>query len=441
MTIKEENEMLKAKTLQKTRITFALLIAISCIGGLLGLFYPLKIFNINIAPLIQSTITSFTILSGILIILLIAITLLFGRIYCSTICPLGLLQELYLLIFHRKKHPTQKNSPLKYFIAALTLGTLLGGTAYLMRLIDPYSIFGSAVSGATYGLTLIAVIALLTWFKGRYFCTNICPVGTILGIIAKHSLYKITINKDACVACGLCAQKCPADCIDYKNKSVDNETCIKCFRCLSLCHNSGISFEKEKEKKQRTNPPINTGRRRFLLSAGALAVLAIAYKSSVKLSENVVKKLKSILLPPGAGDSKTFANKCLNCNLCVANCPMKIIQKADEEFPVVHLKYQKSFCDYNCHKCSEVCPSGAIKKLTLKEKQHTQIGLASVNIDSCIQCGLCVMECPRSAITKEQGDFPQIDTEKCIGCGACQAVCPVSAIKVNTTEFQKTLKQ
>ena len=343
MTIKEENEMLKAKTLQKTRITFALLIAISCIGGLLGLFYPLKIFNINIAPLIQSTITSFTILSGILIILLIAITLLFGRIYCSTICPLGLLQELYLLIFHRKKHPTQKNSPLKYFIAALTLGTLLGGTAYLMRLIDPYSIFGSAVSGATYGLTLIAVIALLTWFKGRYFCTNICPVGTILGIIAKHSLYKITINKDACVACGLCAQKCPADCIDYKNKSVDNETCIKCFRCLSLCHNSGISFEKEKEKKQRTNPPINTGRRRFLLSAGALAVLAIAYKSSVKLSENVVKKLKSILLPPGAGDSKTFANKCLNCNLCVANCPMKIIQKADEEFPVVHLKYQKSF--------------------------------------------------------------------------------------------------
>ena len=120
---------------------------------------------------------------------------------------------------------------------------------------------------------------------------------------------------------------------------------------------------------------------------------------------------------------------------------MKIIQKADEEFPVVHLKYQKSFCDYNCHKCSEVCPSGAIKKLTLKEKQHTQIGLASVNIDSCIQCGLCVMECPRSAITKAQGDFPQIDTEKCIGCGACQAVCPVSAIKVNATEFQKTLKQ
>ena len=439
MTIKEENEMLKAKTLQKTRITFALLIAILCIGGLLGLFYPLKIFNINIAPLIQSTITSFTILSGILIILLIAITLLFGRIYCSTICPLGLLQELYLLIFHRKKHPTQKNSPLKYFIAALTLGTLLGGTAYLMRLIDPYSIFGSAVSGATYGLTLIAVIALLTWSKGRYFCTNICPVGAILGIIARHSLYKITINKDSCVACGLCAQKCPSGCIDFKNKNVDNETCIKCFRCLSLCHNNGISYEKKSTPK--TNPPINTGRRRFLIGTGALAVLALAYKGGIELGKKVVEKLKTTLLPPGAGDTKTFANKCLNCNLCVANCPMKIIQKADDEFPVVHLKYQKSFCDYNCHKCSEVCPSGAIKKLTLKEKQHTQIGIASINIDSCIQCGLCVMECPRSAITKAQGDFPQIDTDKCIGCGACQAVCPVSAIKVRANEFQKTLKQ
>ncbi len=431
--------MLKAKTLQKTRIALALIVATLCIGGLLGLFYPIKIFDLNIAPLIQSSITSFTIFSGILIAFLLLLTLLFGRIYCSTICPLGLLQELYLLIFHRKKLPTQKSSSIKYFIAAIAFGTLLGGTAYFMRLIDPYSIFGSAISGTTYGITIIVIIALLTWFKGRYFCTNICPVGTLLGLIARHSIYKLQIDKDSCVACGLCTQKCPSGCIDFKNKTINNETCIKCFRCLTLCHNGGISYKRE--KSQKSNTSLNFGRRRFLIGAGALAVLAVAYKSGVKLGDNVVKKLKNVLLPPGAGNTKDFANKCLNCNLCVANCPMKIIQKADEEFPVVHIKYQKSFCDYNCHKCSEVCPSGAIQRLTLKEKRHTQIGLATINIDSCIQCGLCVMECPRSAITKEQGDFPKVDADKCIGCGACQAVCPVSAIKVQALETQKTLKQ
>ena len=431
--------MLKAKTLQKTRITIALIVATLCIGGVLGLFYPIKIFDLNVAPLIQSSITSFTIFSGILIAFLLLLTLLFGRIYCSTICPLGLLQELYLLIFHRKKLPTQKSSSIKYFIAAIAFGTLLGGTAYLMRLIDPYSIFGSAISGTTYGITIIVIIALLTWFKGRYFCTNICPVGTLLGLIARHSIYKLQIDKDSCVACGLCTQKCPSGCIDFKNKTINNETCIKCFRCLTLCHNGGISYKKE--KAQKSNTPLNSGRRQFLIGAGTLAVLAVAYKSGIKLGDNVVKKLKNVLLPPGAGNTKDFANKCLNCNLCVANCPMKIIQKADEEFPAVHIKYQKSFCDYNCHKCSEVCPSGAIQRLTLKEKRHTQIGLASVNIDSCIQCGLCVMECPRSAITKEQGDFPKVDADKCIGCGACQAVCPVSAIKVQALETQKTLKQ
>lgn len=113
-------------------------------------------------------------------------------------------------------------------------------------------------------------------------------------------------------------------------------------------------------------------------------------------------------------------------------------KKADNEFPAVHIKYQKSFCDYNCNKCSEVCPSGAIRSISLPEKQKTQIGLAAVNEDSCIQCGLCVMECPRSAITKPQGEFPQINPGECIGCGACQAVCPVSAIKVGTVNRQKS---
>ena len=429
--------MLRPKPLQKIRITAALIVAILCIAGFLGLFYPVKIFNFNLVPLIQKIIIDFTVVSGILLLLLIAITLIFGRIYCSTICPLGLLQEFFLLLFRRKKLPAQKNTPFKYFLAALTFGSLLGGTAVLMRLIDPYSVSGTAAGGALYGICILTAIALLTWLKGRFFCTNICPVGAVLGLMSRFSLNKININPDACVACGLCAQKCPSGCIDFKNKTVDNETCIKCFKCLSLCHNHGIFYGST--PKHRNSQPFNPGRRRFIAGTAAMVLFATAFKGGLNLSKGIARKVKNIIVPPGAVSADRLAEKCLNCNLCVTNCPMKIIKKADNEFPAVHIKYQKSFCDYNCNKCSEVCPSGAIRSIALPEKQKTQIGLAAVNEDSCIQCGLCVMECPRSAITKPQGEFPQINPGECIGCGACQAVCPVSAIKVGTVNRQKIL--
>lgn len=430
---------MKNKTIQRLRFFSAFLVAIIYIAGFLGLFYPIKLFDINIAPLIERTLSDFTLSAGIMLILIFLSTFLFGRIYCSTLCPLGLFQEFCLFLFQHKKLPQQKNRPAKYFIAALTFGTLFGGTACIMRYIDPYTIFGSAISKTTLGIILITLIALLTILKGRYFCTNICPIGTLLGLISRHAIYKITIQADSCVACGLCAQKCPAGCIDYKNKTIDNETCIKCFKCLSLCHNHGLSYSRTTSKKTNRTPAFSPSRRRFLIGTAAAATLAVAYKAGIKLSSDIAKIVKTVLLPPGAGSSERFANKCLNCNLCVENCPMKIIKKADPAFPAVHLDYGKNYCSYNCNTCSKVCPSGAIRHLTLKEKRKTQIGLAHVNPDICIQCGLCVRECPRSAITKQPGDFPNINHDICIGCGACQAVCPVSAIKISPLNLQQTL--
>lgn len=429
---------MKNKTLQKIRLFIAFLTAVIYIAGFLGFFYPVKLFDINIAPLIERSINDFTLSIGILLCLILLITFLFGRIYCSTLCPLGLFQEFCLFLFRHKKLPQQKNRTAKYFIAAITFGTLFGGTVYILRFIDPYTIFGSTLSKTTLGIVLIAFIAILTVLKGRYFCTNICPVGALLGLISRYSLYKIKINADSCVACGLCAQKCPSGCIDYKNKTIDNETCIKCFKCLPLCHNHGITYNRKPNIHSSRTTPFSPSRRRFLISAATVAAFAAAYKAGIKLSTNIAQKVKTILLPPGAGSPERFANKCLNCNLCVENCPMKIIKKADETFPVVHLDYGKNYCSYNCNKCSQICPSGALHRLTLKEKRQTQIGRAEVNPDVCIQCGLCVRECPRSAITKQQGDFPQINSDLCIGCGACQAVCPVSAIKVSALKVQQT---
>ncbi len=428
---------MNSKTIQQIRLFTAIFAAILYIAGFLGFFYPIKLFDINIAPLIQRTFVDVTLTAGILLGFIFILTAVFGRVYCSALCPLGLFQELCLLLFHRKKLPLQKNRTFKYFLAAVCFGTLFGGTIFILRLIDPYTIFGSTLSGTLYGIICIALIALLTGLRGRWFCTNICPVGTILGLIARHAYNKIYIDAESCVACGLCAQKCPSGCIDFKNKTVDNETCIKCFKCLGLCHNKGLKFG-HPQKKPNTIP-FSPARRRLIISAAALATLAVAYKAGLKMSKDIATKVKTLLLPPGAGSAERFANKCLNCNLCVENCPMKIIKKADSAFPAVHIEYGKNYCSYNCNKCSQVCPSGAIRTLTLKEKRKTQIGLAAVNPDICIQCGLCVRECPRTAITKQQGDFPQINPDICIGCGACQAVCPVNAIKVTAINTQQTL--
>ena len=118
---------------------------------------------------------------------------------------------------------------------------------------------------------------------------------------------------------------------------------------------------------------------------------------------------------------------------------MKIIKKADADYSTVHLDYGDSFCDYSCHKCSEVCPSGAIKKITLAEKQETQLGVAVLDENVCIKCGLCVHACPRKIVSKEDGACPDIGADKCIGCGACQAACPVKAIKIYPAAGQRRI--
>lgn len=416
------------------RICLAIVVAVLSILGILGVFYPFKIFDVQVAALLQRVLVDFSLFAGILLLGIIVLTLLFGRVYCSVLCPLGLLQEGFALIF-RRKNVALKNWSYKYFIAAIVFGAMLGGTVYLVRLIDPYSVFGSAFSGAVWGLVFAAGIALLVWFKGRYFCSNICPVGAVLGLLSKNALMQVYIDDEKCVACGRCASKCPSGSIDFKNKIVDNETCVKCFRCLNGCPKNAIYYGKKPDTKVSFNPE----RRRFILGGAALVVLALAVKSGVEISKKVATKLKKVILPAGAGNADDFANRCLNCNLCVQNCPMKIIKKADGEYPAVHIDYQDSFCDYNCHKCSEVCPSGAIKRLTLAEKQKTQIALAEIDENICIKCGLCVMKCPAQAISRADGAFPIVDANKCIGCGTCQTACPVKAIKVVGVEAQKLL--
>ena len=167
-----------------------------------------------------------------------------------------------------------------------------------------------------------------------------------------------------------------------------------------------------------------------------MALFAGAYMAGVKFTKDIAKKIKDIILPPGAENTIRMANTCLNCNLCVKNCTNKILKPADEKFNFVHIDYSqwKWYCEFNCNKCSTVCPSGAIKRITLELKQKTRIAMAYIHENICHECGICVSECPTHAISQPNGKTAKVDGSKCIGCGKCTRVCPQNAVDAGNSK-------
>ena len=429
------------KNIYKIRLFISFISLFISTIAVLGLFYWVKVLDVQFSALLQRVVVDFSILALILFVLLILITFIFGRLYCSLICPFGIAQEIVNLIFSKfqkkKKGDFYKNLSFKYFIAFFALGSLIGGSALIIRYIDPYTIFSSMVSLSLFGIIFSLFVFVLVFFKNRFFCSNICPVGAILGLISRISIFKMIPNKDKCVSCSLCAKNCPQGCIDYKNKTIDNERCIKCFKCINVCKKDAINYTIQPKAEIKFMP----ARRNLIKTVSLFALLALGYKTGVELSKNIAKKIKNIILPPGAQNEQYMINKCLNCNLCINNCPNKILSKANNDFKAVHIDYSKGekYCKYDCIECSRVCPSGAIKKLSLKEKQNTRIAMAVINQSNCTQCTRCLDVCPKQAIQKDNEGKIVIDASKCIGCGKCATYCYNNAIEIFSINEQKLL--
>lgn len=192
------------KNSYKIRFSIAIAVFVLAIAAFVGL-YPIKLLDLQFAPILQRVFVDFSFAALAILLAILVITALFGRFYCSTICPFGIFQEIVAALFKRKTKYTP-NYPVKYFIAAITFGILAGGSAVALRFIEPYTLFGSAISLSALGIIAILAVLAIVFFKNRFFCTNICPVGVLLGLISKFSLNKIRINQSACVFAE-CARK------------------------------------------------------------------------------------------------------------------------------------------------------------------------------------------------------------------------------------------
>ena len=395
--------------------------------------------------------------------MLVVFTLVFGRIYCSVICPLGVMQDIISRLHGiRKKNRftySKEKRWLRYGVLVVFVASALAGVNAVVSLLAPYSSYGRIASSlmkpvyetgnnvlaaiaerfdsyAFYSVdvwmkslpTLIiasvtlVVIAVLAWRGGRTYCNTVCPVGTILSFLARFSWMKVRIDGSKCVNCGLCTKNCKASAIDFKNHKIDYSRCVVCGDCIDKCNKGAIrlshSLPRRDEQRQAsqsspTGGVEGAGRRSFLLGLAVASTAAALAQEKKKvdgglaaIEDKIAPKRLTPLTPPGSLSAQHFAQHCTACQLCVSTCPNGVLRPSTglSTFMQPTMSYERGYCRPECTKCGEVCPTGAIKPITRAQKSATQIGHAVWLKKNCV---------------------PLTDG---VECGNCARHCPTGAI-------------
>jgi len=474
------------------------------------------LLHVQVVPAILTE--SIAILVGLFLL-----TILFGRIYCSVICPLGILQDIIAWFTRRGKKKNKKRrwykyakpqTILRYSLLGICALFLIFGITTPVLYLDPYSNFGRiavnlfrpvvmegnnllnwiALKFHIYHLYYVTIYTVTAWslafaalvllivgimalLRGRLFCNTICPVGTLLGLFSRFSLFRIELDEAQCNSCGLCAHACKSQCINSKEKSVDYSRCVTCFNCLDRCKSGGVNYrfafsrssqsviaeEKISPKVTVRTNEIGITRRSFLVTSTAIAATLPILPAWAK-PENAIDSVEQTsntppfrwrnrfrkwfradednlpVTPPGSIGLKHFEKHCTACHLCITHCPQQILKPAGFNYGINYafkphmVFYEMAYCNYECTVCTEVCPTGAIHKLTKEEKKVTQVGIAHFMRGRCIvrtegtSCGACSEHCPTQAVRMEpfRDDLtiPHVYDELCIGCGGCESICP-----------------
>ncbi len=476
------------------------------------------------------------------VIALVLLTLLFGRVYCSVICPLGVMQDIIAWGGKKRKKNRYTYSParswLRYGILAAFIIALVAGASQIAALVAPYSSYGRIASNLFaplygWGNNLLAYIAeradsyafyetdvwlkslptflvalvtfiligILAWKNGRTYCNTVCPVGTVLGFMARFSWFKPVIDTEKCVNCRLCERNCKASCINISGHSIDYSRCVSCMDCIDRCSKGAVSYRHvpSSRKTQQDNAAAggsqvrqDPGRipetrktedasgqipsRRNFLAGAVMALSSAALKAQEKkvdgglavIEDKKIPDRSTPILPPGASGARHFSRHCTACQLCVSVCPNGVLRPSSDMATLMQpeMSYERGYCRPECTKCGEVCPAGAIRPVTTAEKSSIQIGRAVWISQNCIpltdgvECGNCARHCPTGAIQMvpfhgqhrhrgghdgEHGGkpvmIPAINVERCIGCGACENLCPARPFSAIYVEGNRTHRE
>lgn len=398
-------------------------------------------------------------LNIIAILTILAITLLFGRIYCSIICPAGTYQDTisHLAAKKNKNRFTylKENKILRYTTLAIFIILIITGLNSIAILIAPYSAYGRIAQNIlqpiyilinnllakaaehldsytfyekevwikSIPVFIVAAATLITftilaWRGGRTWCNNICPVGTVLGYLSKKSLFKIQIDAQKCANCRLCERNCKASCIDIATHTIDYTRCVTCMNCIDKCKKDAIHYTLA-PKKQKNTATETTDKPDTTLRAILTATATIAATSTLKAQEKQfdgglaiiedkkIPERETPVKPAGSLSVSSFSKKCTGCQLCVAACPNGVLRPSTKltTFMQPEMGFEHGYCRPECTKCGEVCPAGAINPITREQKTAIRAGHAVWIKDNClpqkegVTCGNCAEHCPSGAIT------------------------------------------
>jgi ferredoxin len=431
-----------------------------------------------------------------LILLVLAFAL--GRSFCGWICPLGTSLDGWNHILSPGKRRGQRRwkyimllalillsllsiqaswllDPLVIFtrtlavvIYPITVWGLNGllGAAFNWRLTDraalglsdslqgwllPATTVPSALLVTT--LSIFAIVLLLDQFGRRFWCRVLCPLGALLGLIARFSPFGRRVGSQ-CTSCTVCAADCRMEAIEEDFTRTRRGECILCLECSGSCPTEDTTYNWGRQRGGQE--ALNLGRRRTLGVLGTAVVIGGAWRSG--LQNRAAQGY--LIRPPGSVPEEKFLDLCLRCGECLKACSStgRCLQPADlatgwEKLWTPTARMREGYCEYSCTLCGQVCPSGAIKPLTEARKKQTVIGLAYINRSRCLpwergeDCIVCEEHCPvpKKAVIFRQGEvelpgavktgvkLPYVDRELCIGCGICEAKCPVqgeAAIRV-----------
>ena len=482
------------KGLKIIRVTAATAIFIAALLSFLNFSMGWEtnhILHIQFVPALLS-LAAGTLGVALPLIILLLLTLIFGRVYCSFLCPTGILQDIIgrLARPFTRRTRTNPHSPgagtnagsststgsstsagyrkphsiLRYIILIATGLLFALGLAWPLTLLDPYSLFGKIASqffgsieiflnnalanifpnsipylkytsiatvSFIYGTIALITLILFSAAHGRLYCNTICPVGTLLGLIGSKSLFQIRIDSNACKQCNACAKNCKSNCIDIKGQKVDTERCVVCFNCLQHCKFGALHYSLRR-------PAGNTSSRISAGSAASTSNSTSAGNSTASTgatSANATSSTSSTNATSSAPSEKV--DKGLRTTLAgLAGLGTAILAHKGTGSRFIPIKeYREKHLPGNLRASQElgIMPPGAGRLEHFKQ--------------NCTGCYACVAACPGDVIkpaTFEYGpDGILLPTLKYNGhfcgyeCNACSSACPSGALSPLTLKEKK----